>query len=85
MVFILPLSANKLKMDKKIIKGLEDLFSFAPPDTLRRSINQVFYSYLIHNKTLPEDFETIAEDFYLLVDFLEKADQQSRTTRKSKL
>jgi hypothetical protein len=70
-------------MDKKIIKGLEDLFLFAPPDTLRRSVNQVFYSYLIHNKTLPEDFETIAEDFYLLVDFLEKADQHVKRTKNS--
>lgn len=70
-------------MDKKIVKGLEDLFLFAPPDTLRRSVNQVFYSYLIHNKTLPEDFETIAEDFYLLVDFLEKADQQTKTVQKN--
>jgi len=72
------LQANRLKMDKKIIEGLEDLFSFAPPDTLRKSVNQVFYSYLIQNKTLPEDFKTIAEDFYLLVDFLEKADQIKR-------
>jgi hypothetical protein len=70
-------------MDKKIVKGLEDLFLFAPPDTLRRSVNEVFYSYLIHNKTFPEDIKTITEDFYLLVDFLEKADQLCRKTKSN--
>lgn len=70
-------------MDEKIIKALEDLFLFAPPASLRRSINEVFYSYLIHNKTLPKNFETIAEDFYFLVDFLEKADQISRKEKRN--
>ena len=69
-------------MDKKIIKELETLFLFASPDTLRRSINQVFYSYIIHNQTSQADLATIAEDFYFLVDFLEKADQHSRKQKK---
>ncbi|MCW3105016.1 MAG: hypothetical protein JWO09_3456 [Bacteroidetes bacterium] len=72
-------------MDKKIVKDLEGLFSVAPPDTLRRSVNQVFYSYIINNKALPDELETIAEDFSMLVDFLEKADQQMRTTRNKKV
>ncbi len=79
---MLTLLLNRCKMDKKIINGLEELFLFAPPDTLRKSVNQVFYSYLIQNKNLPEDFKTIAEDFYLLVDFLEKADNVSRKMKK---
>jgi hypothetical protein len=66
---------NTFTMDKQIVNELEEMFSFAPPSSIRRSINQVFYSYLIHKQTLPFDFERIAEDFYFLTDFLEKADE----------
>ncbi|MBA3704645.1 MAG: hypothetical protein H0W84_01705 [Bacteroidetes bacterium] len=63
-------------MDKQIIYELEELFTFSPPNTLRRSINEIFYSYLISNKeVLPTNFGSIAEDFYFLIDFLKKADE----------
>jgi hypothetical protein len=59
-------------MNKKIINELDELFTFAPPDELRRSVNQVYFSYLIHTEVLPQDYKKTMEDFYFLIDFLEK-------------
>ena len=61
-------------MDKKVIKSLEELFEFSPPDSLRRSLNFVFFNFLLNNKDLPLDFETITEDFYFLINFLDEVD-----------
>ncbi|PBQ33801.1 hypothetical protein CNR22_19105 [Sphingobacteriaceae bacterium] len=67
-------------MDKKVITSLEELFEFAEPHSLRRSLNHVFFNFLLNNKnSLPQDFDTITEDFYFLIDFLEKADLKTET------
>ncbi|MGC4103803.1 hypothetical protein [Ferruginibacter sp.] len=43
-------------MNTKIITQLEALFEAAPPESLRRSINHVFYNYLMHSKAAPQQF-----------------------------
>jgi hypothetical protein len=70
-------------MDNKIISELDDLFMFAPPNELRKSINTVFYSYLIHADKLPHDYKKTSEDFYFLINFLERADELHKTKRKT--
>ena len=38
------------------IKTIDDLFLFAPPENLQKTINELFFSYLIHNRKLfPDD------------------------------
>ncbi|MGV2480230.1 UNVERIFIED_CONTAM: hypothetical protein IGO34_25855, partial [Salmonella enterica subsp. enterica serovar Weltevreden] len=57
----------------------EELFRFAAPDSLRRSLSHVFFDFVIHNQDcLPADFETIAGDVYLMIRFLDRVQQQQR-------
>jgi hypothetical protein len=72
-------------MDNQIINELDDLFTFAPPDELRRSINQVYFSYLIHTDVLPQDYKKTTEDIYFLIDFLEKAHIISGQTKTNSI
>lgn len=61
-------------MDKQTLKELEELFSFAPPEDLMRSLHVVFFAYLINNnEAYPQDHRMIVEDFYFLMNFLDKA------------
>ena len=63
-------------MHKQTIKELEELFSFSPPESLMRSVHQVFFTYLINNtEPYPEDHRKIVEDFYFLMNFLDKANK----------
>lgn len=64
-------------MTKQTIKELEELFEFAPPESLMRSVHHVFFAYLIYNTELyPQDHRKIVEDFYFLMNFLEKAGKE---------
>ena len=62
------------KMNKSTVKELEELFEFSDPESLRQSLQEVFFSYLLNSKqNFPLDFEKITADFYFLINFLEKA------------
>jgi hypothetical protein len=59
------------------IKTINDLFLFASPESLQKSINEVFFSYLLHNKDLfPDDFEEIVTDVRFLLLFLKQAEKK---------
>jgi hypothetical protein len=61
----------------EIITDLKTLFEFSSPQKIRKSLNDVFFDYLIANHdSLPEDFENIAGNFYNLIDFLHKAEER---------
>lgn len=67
-------------MDKKLTGHLRELLEFSEPDSLRKSINYVFFNFLLNNKnSLPPDFDTITEDFYFLIKFLDQVDQRTKT------
>lgn len=67
-------------MNKFAEERLKTLFEFAPPDSLRKSLIEVFFSFLLHNRQhFPADFERITEDFYFLIDFLELIEQDLKT------
>jgi hypothetical protein len=66
-------------MDHQSTPSLNDLFDFAEPGSLRRSLNHVFFDFLINNKDcLPADFETITGDFYVLIRFLDRVEQDQK-------
>ncbi|MGG9960874.1 hypothetical protein [Ferruginibacter sp. SUN106] len=69
-------------MNNNIIPHLEQLFESAPPDTLRRSIDHLFYNYIIRAEALQNNFSTIAEDVYFLLSFLERADELCREEKE---
>lgn len=70
-------------MDKQVVKELETLFSFAPPQTLRQSINKLFYSFLINSEVLPNDYKHITEDISFLISFLEIAEEHIKNKAKN--
>ena len=66
-------------MKKNAPKKLQELFEMTEAQSLRRSLTHVFFNFLLDNKdTLPPDFNTIAEDFYFLIRFLEQAEPPSK-------
>jgi hypothetical protein len=71
---ILPSETNPENHEQKqqLIEKVESLFSSVPPDQLRRSITEIYLSYIIQNHTLlPNNFTDIASDLYILLDFLQ--------------
>ncbi len=64
-------------METDVLKKLNDLFEFSSPQSLRKSIHEVFFNYLLHNhQNLPVNFNTITSDFYFLIQFLQEAEEQ---------
>lgn len=49
------------------LKDINTLFEHVSPSSLRKSINQLFFSYLIETDTrlLPTNFDTMIEDIFL--------------------
>ena len=59
-----------------LTERLEDLLAASPPAALRKSLLRVYLQYLIdHHESLPADFESIACDFQLLVQFLDEMEK----------
>ena len=85
------MSEDKKKTDKtwieipealindKVIEGLARLFEISPPSYLKKSVHDLFFSYVSNTK--PEDYDPnikdIATDCYCLIKFLEKAQKQN--------
>ena len=66
------------KSDTK--KELESLLLFTSPSQLRKSITQIFFSFLTNSKTeLPSNFEEIAEDIYFLLNFIEELEKNKES------
>jgi len=58
-----------------LTKRVKELLDFSPPKDLRRSIQHVFFNYLNEkNKIFPTNFHNVATDVYLLLSFLEDAE-----------
>lgn len=58
------------------------LFHLAPPPYLRKSLTDIFFSYLAHTESeaYKPEIREIATDFYLLLKFLEKAEGEWKKT-----
>jgi hypothetical protein len=71
-------------LNNKTIKELEYLFEFASPGALKKSLLEIFLSYLCNTKS--EDYSPklpkISEDFYFLIRFLDAAQKGRKKTRK---
>lgn len=66
-------------MDKTLIASLEELLDFAEPDSLRRSLQQVYFNFLLHHKDcLPANFTTLTEDVYFMIQFLDRVEEHHK-------
>lgn len=74
LTYTLPQGSN---LNPKIIEQLDNLMSFSPPEVLRKSLLRVYMQYIIHeHESLPMDFGEIAGDIYMLVEFLNRAEEE---------
>lgn len=63
--------------DKEILERLDLLIEFAPPQSLKRTVTELFMKYVLDNQRfLPNKFETIASDVYYLLHFLDSLEQE---------
>ena len=60
---------------KEALTELENLFEFCPAQELRKTLNRLFIVYVMNNhNALPVDFEEMAENVFLLNEFLESVE-----------
>lgn len=83
------MKTQELNPDKKSVMTdqLLELFEFADPNSLRRSIHFILFNYLNQKDlVLPENFDIIIEDFYFLIKFLQDSEDlmDGKTTPNSK-
>lgn len=81
------LLASKLIRTPKVLEELELLFDLAPPSFLKRSLTELFFSYMCNTETedYKEDLKEICTDFYSLFKFLEVAEIYEREHEMKKL
>lgn len=54
-------------------KALTKLLEFSPPRQLQRSLQSMFYAYLLDaDDTKPVNYKPVIEDQFILMKFLEK-------------
>lgn len=53
-----------------------NLFEFTTPQSLQKSLHYVLFNYLNQkNLVLPDNFQTLIEDFYFLLAYLQEAQE----------
>ena len=57
--------------EAKAASALHELLSFAPPEQLRKTIQELFFTWITEAPILPENYKQISEDVYFLMNFLE--------------
>ena len=55
--------------------NLKDLFTFVPPGKLKQSVLEVFFTWLIEQPVLPQNYKEVSQDFYFLLKLLEKEEE----------
>ncbi|WP_436516351.1 hypothetical protein [Ekhidna sp. To15] len=65
---------NEFENEQQLLNELKDLFEFAPPALLRRSIEDVFFNLIATEDELGVS-KKIAQHIYLLINFLNEAEQ----------
>ncbi|MEP4094584.1 hypothetical protein [Reichenbachiella sp.] len=67
------------KLSPEIIEQFDNLISFSPPEALRKSLLKVYLQFIIsEHDALPIEFDNIACDFYMLIEFLNRAEEEMR-------
>ncbi len=60
-------------LNEEAVQELEELFAFASPQKLRRHLQAIFFSFLLHeHEFLPNNFEEMTADLQFLLEFLDR-------------
>jgi hypothetical protein len=65
---------------KSEAEHLKKLFEFVTPRDLRKNVMKAFFVYVLEqdNKGFLDDFKTVVEDHYFLIDFLDKIEELNK-------
>ena len=71
---------DQFESDQRIINELRNLFDFAPPAHLRRSLEDVFFNFFTSHEepSLPNQKETL-KNFYYLINFLNEVESGKKS------
>ena len=71
---------HQFESDQRILNELRELFDFAPPAQLRRSLEDFFFTFFTTHEepSLPNQQE-ILKNFYYLINFLNEVESQERS------
>lgn len=61
------------RLNKKLVKELDELFEYVPPERLSRNLRNLLLSHLEHEEGRPLYFEDLIIDLYFLFQFLDMA------------
>jgi hypothetical protein len=81
------MSANT-KISPAFMEELEILFAYAPPGSLRKTIEHFYFSFTMDEANinlLPNDFHEKSSDIYFLLEFLNAAEEHlnKRSTKSN--
>lgn len=70
---------DQFESDQRILNELKDLFEFVSPATLRRNLEDLFFTHLSSQEdvSLPDQKDLI-KNFYYLINFLNEVESQKR-------
>lgn len=67
----------KSPISQEVVEKLENLVECSPANSIRSSLMEVYQQYIISNhEALPVNFEEIATDFYMLIDFFTQIEEE---------
>ena len=67
---------------KELNNHLETLFDFTSPRSMRQTITYLYFSHVMEIKNLevlPPDFDRMSAEVFMLIDFLEKAEEKNES------
>jgi hypothetical protein len=65
--------------------SLDDLFTYVEPEKLKQSILEVFFSWMIEQPVLPQNYKEVTQDFYFLLKLLDSEEAKRRKSSLNKL
>lgn len=65
---------NQFEYEQRLLNELRELFMFAPPATLRRSIEDVFFNLLTSDDETAINKE-LSHHIYLMINFLNEVEE----------
>jgi hypothetical protein len=68
---------QRCRVNEMVILQLDVLFDFAPPKELKNDLLNVLLHYIMHEAdNLPDDFKNVAQNYLMLFDWLETAEEE---------
>ena len=75
-------STGDKKINKKLLKELNQLFEFIPPRKMKDTLTEVYLDYCLNMLDLPINFKQNAECFDGLIRFLKTCEKIRRKMKK---